>query len=109
MILNQLIQMRILDIPKNFIEHGINGLFANFFSIAFEFVFGEVAMFFIGKTDINDADAGLALRSGHLCAQPLLRSLSLSACLRASFCLANTQADADALLAAIPSILALFP
>ncbi|MBR6022006.1 MAG: aminotransferase class V-fold PLP-dependent enzyme, partial [Kiritimatiellae bacterium] len=55
------------------------------------------------------ADAGLALRSGHLCAQPLLRSLSLSACLRASFCLANTQADADALLAAIPSILALFP
>ncbi len=44
---------------------------------------------------------GVAIRSGHHCAQPLLRRLGLTATARASFALYNTRADVDALVAGI--------
>jgi cysteine desulfurase/selenocysteine lyase len=39
---------------------------------------------------------GIAVRAGHLCAQPLMRRLGLEACLRASFALYNTREEVDA-------------
>ena len=44
---------------------------------------------------------GVAIRTGHHCAQPLLRRLGLTATARASFALYNTRADVDALVAGI--------
>jgi cysteine desulfurase/selenocysteine lyase len=43
---------------------------------------------------------GIALRSGHLCAQPILRKFGLESCLRVSFGLYNTVEDVDRVLAA---------
>jgi len=44
---------------------------------------------------------GVAIRTGHHCAQPLLRRLGLTATARASLALYNTRADVDALVAGI--------
>ncbi len=44
---------------------------------------------------------GIAVRSGHHCAQPALRRFGLEAAVRASLALYNTRADIDALLAAL--------
>ncbi len=44
---------------------------------------------------------GIAIRSGHHCAQPLIKSLGEQASARASFYLYNTEGDVDALIAAI--------
>ncbi len=44
---------------------------------------------------------GIAIRAGHLCAQPLLKLLGVSALSRASFGVYNTEADIDALTAGI--------
>jgi cysteine desulfurase/selenocysteine lyase len=44
---------------------------------------------------------GVAIRTGHHCAQPLLRRLGLTATARASFALYNTRADVDVLVAGI--------
>jgi len=44
---------------------------------------------------------GIAIRAGHMCAQPMLDRIGKPAAARASFYLYNTKADADALLAAI--------
>ncbi|MBL8668645.1 MAG: cysteine desulfurase [Rhodospirillales bacterium] len=41
--------------------------------------------------------AGIAIRAGHHCAQPLMRRLGVAATARASFGLYNTSADVDAL------------
>lgn len=54
-------------------------------------------------------ESSLAVRAGHLCAQPLMRSLGLSAAVRASFYYTSLPTDADALLAAVQRVLALFP
>ena len=44
---------------------------------------------------------GIAVRTGHHCAQPLMKELGVVATVRASFYLYNTKADADKLLQAI--------
>ena len=44
---------------------------------------------------------GVAVRAGHLCAQPLLRRLGVSATVRASLALYNRRSDLDALAAAV--------
>jgi cysteine desulfurase/selenocysteine lyase len=44
---------------------------------------------------------GIAVRSGHHCAQPILRRFGLAATVRASLALYNTCADIDALVAAL--------
>jgi cysteine desulfurase/selenocysteine lyase len=44
---------------------------------------------------------GVAVRAGHHCAQPLMERFGVSSTSRASFALYNTQADVDALVAAL--------
>jgi cysteine desulfurase/selenocysteine lyase len=44
---------------------------------------------------------GVAVRAGHHCAQPLMQLLDVPAVLRASFYLYNTEAEVDALVAAL--------
>jgi cysteine desulfurase/selenocysteine lyase len=44
---------------------------------------------------------GVAVRAGHHCNQPLMRSLGLVATTRASFYLYNTEADVDRLVEAL--------
>ncbi len=47
---------------------------------------------------------GIAVRSGHHCAQPILRRFGLESTVRPSFALYNTYADIDALVAALRHI-----
>lgn len=47
---------------------------------------------------------GIAVRSGHHCAQPILRRFRLEATVRPSFALYNTYADIDALVSALSKI-----
>jgi cysteine desulfurase / selenocysteine lyase len=44
---------------------------------------------------------GIAIRSGHHCAQPLMRRLGVAATARASLYLYNTQREVDALVEAL--------
>ena len=44
---------------------------------------------------------GVAVRTGHHCAQPLMKRLGLPGTLRASFMFYNTREDADALVDAL--------
>ncbi|MGB6545605.1 MAG: aminotransferase class V-fold PLP-dependent enzyme, partial [Candidatus Acidiferrales bacterium] len=45
--------------------------------------------------------AGIAVRAGHHCAQPILRRFGLESSVRASLALYNTRDDVDALVAAL--------
>ena len=47
---------------------------------------------------------GIAVRSGHHCAQPILRRFGLEATVRASLAPYNTKEDIDALVAAVTRI-----
>jgi cysteine desulfurase/selenocysteine lyase len=47
---------------------------------------------------------GVAIRTGHHCAQPLMHRYGLAATARASFALYNTRAEVDALIAAIHKV-----
>ncbi len=47
---------------------------------------------------------GIAVRSGHHCAQPILRRFGVEATVRPSFALYNTQDDVEALIAAVRRI-----
>ncbi len=47
--------------------------------------------------------AGVAVRAGHHCAQPLMQRLGVTATARASFAMYNTRAEVDALGAALES------
>ena len=47
---------------------------------------------------------GIAVRSGHHCAQPILRRFGLEATVRPSFAFYNTCGEIDALAAAITDI-----
>ncbi|MFT3972604.1 MAG: cysteine desulfurase [Amaricoccus sp.] len=51
---------------------------------------------------------GVAVRAGHHCAQPLMTRLGVSATCRASFALYNTEAEVDALVAALETCHELF-
>lgn len=62
--------------------------------------------------DIHNYDLGLlldrmgvAVRTGHHCAQPLMERLGVPGTVRASFAVYNTEADADALVAALHRVL----
>ena len=46
-------------------------------------------------------EAGVAVRAGHHCCQPLHRALDVAATLRASFYVYNTADEVDALLDAL--------
>jgi cysteine desulfurase/selenocysteine lyase len=46
-------------------------------------------------------EAGVCVRAGHHCAQPLMRRLDVPATARASFYVYNTEADVDALVAGV--------
>jgi len=48
--------------------------------------------------------AGVCVRAGHHCAQPLMRKLGVSATTRASFAVHNTTADVDRLIAGLDSV-----
>lgn len=51
---------------------------------------------------------GVAVRTGHHCAQPLMQRLGVAATARASFAFYNTHAEVDALVAAIGSVQKVF-
>lgn len=51
---------------------------------------------------------GIAVRTGHHCAQPLMDRLGISGTVRASFALYNTQAEVDALVAALRRVSQMF-
>ena len=51
---------------------------------------------------------GIALRSGHHCAEPLLDRFGVTSTLRASFALYNTEADVHAFVAALRRALSFF-
>ncbi|MDE7375405.1 MAG: cysteine desulfurase [Muribaculaceae bacterium] len=44
---------------------------------------------------------GVAVRTGHHCAQPLMQALGIEGCVRASFAVYNTRAEADAFIASL--------
>ena len=50
---------------------------------------------------------GVAVRTGHHCAQPLMERLGIPGTVRASFAVYNTAAEVDAFLAAIRRITAI--
>ena len=52
--------------------------------------------------------AGVAVRTGHHCAQPLLQRLGLNATARASFGIYNTREDVDALIEALGAVTEIF-
>jgi cysteine desulfurase / selenocysteine lyase len=52
--------------------------------------------------------AGVSVRAGHHCAQPLMERFSVPATARASFALYNTRAEVDALVAAVEKVEELF-
>ena len=65
-----------------------------------------VLSFTLGKLHPHDVGTmldleGVAVRTGHLCAQPLLRLLGLASTVRASLAVYNREADLDALVAAL--------
>ena len=51
---------------------------------------------------------GIAVRTGHHCAQPLMRRFKVSATSRASFAFYNTMAEVDALIAGIRNVQKVF-
>jgi cysteine desulfurase/selenocysteine lyase len=53
-------------------------------------------------------EEGVAVRTGHHCAQPLMKRLGVSATSRASFAFYNTLAEVDALVAGIRSVQKVF-
>lgn len=65
-----------------------------------------VVSFTVGEIHPHDLatildEAGVCIRAGHHCAQPLMRRLDVPATARASFYVYNTEADVDALVAGI--------
>ena len=72
-----------------------------------------VVSFLVG--DIHHLDMGtlldrlgIAVRTGHHCAQPLMQRLGILGTVRASFALYNTREDIDALVAAIRRVVRMF-
>ncbi len=51
---------------------------------------------------------GVAVRTGHHCAQPLMQHLGIQGTLRASFALYNTKAEVDALVSGIEKVVTMF-
>ena len=51
---------------------------------------------------------GIAVRTGHHCAEPLMRRLGIEGTVRASFALYNTKEEVDALIAGVRRVAAMF-
>jgi cysteine desulfurase/selenocysteine lyase len=51
---------------------------------------------------------GLALRTGHHCAQPLMDALGIEGTLRASFAFYNTEEEVDVLVEGIKKVVKMF-
>jgi cysteine desulfurase/selenocysteine lyase len=51
---------------------------------------------------------GIAIRTGHHCAEPLMHRLGIEGTCRASFALYNTREDVDALVAGIERVKQMF-
>ena len=51
---------------------------------------------------------GIAVRTGHHCAQPLMDRLGISGTVRASFALYNTKEEVDALVAGLDRVRKMF-
>ena len=76
---------------------------------------GQDAIISFNMTGIHHLDAGtlldrlgIAVRTGHHCAQPLMDRLGVSGTVRASFGLYNTRNDVDRLLAALHQVRRMF-
>ena len=69
------------------------------------FLFGEVHPHDIGT--ILDRE-GIAIRTGHHCAQPLMRRLGIAATARASLAFYNRREDVDALVAGLHKVQGVF-
>ena len=74
---------------------------------------GAVISFNVG--DIHPSDLGtlldrlgIAVRTGHHCAQPLMRRMGIPGTVRASFALYNTMAEVDALVEAVDRVRKMF-
>ncbi|HYF39261.1 MAG TPA: aminotransferase class V-fold PLP-dependent enzyme, partial [Gemmatimonadales bacterium] len=53
-------------------------------------------------------DAGVAIRAGHHCAQPLMEHFGVSATARASFAFYNTPREVDVLTDSVSSVAEMF-
>ena len=51
---------------------------------------------------------GIAVRTGHHCAEPLMRRLGVEGTVRASFALYNTRSEVDALVEGIERVAKMF-
>lgn len=51
---------------------------------------------------------GIAVRTGHHCAQPLMKALGIEGTVRASFALYNTEGEVDALIAGLERVQTMF-
>jgi cysteine desulfurase/selenocysteine lyase len=51
---------------------------------------------------------GIAVRTGHHCAEPLMHRLGIEGTCRASFALYNTREEVDALAAAVRRVQSMF-
>ena len=51
---------------------------------------------------------GVAVGTGHHCAQPLMTSLGIEGTVRVSFAMYNTRAEADAFIAALHRVVKMF-
>ncbi|MBC7415014.1 MAG: aminotransferase class V-fold PLP-dependent enzyme, partial [Herminiimonas sp.] len=51
---------------------------------------------------------GIAVRTGHHCAQPVMTRLKLAATVRASFAFYNSHAEVDALVAGVRAVQEVF-
>ena len=74
---------------------------------------GAAISFLVG--DIHPADLGtlldrlgIAIRTGHHCAQPLIDHFGIPGTVRASFAMYNTQEEADILIAGIKRVIKMF-
>ena len=74
---------------------------------------GAVISFNVG--DIHPSDLGtlldrlgIAVRTGHHCAQPLMQRMGIPGTVRATFALYNTKAEVDALVAAVDRVRKMF-
>lgn len=74
---------------------------------------GGVISFLVGNIHHLDMGTlldrlGIAVRTGHHCAEPLMRRLGIEGTVRASFGLYNTKAEVDALVAGIARVSSMF-
>mgnify|MGYP002925252871 FL=1 len=74
---------------------------------------GAVISFLVGNIHHFDLGTlldrlGIAVRTGHHCAQPLMQRLGIEGTVRASFAMYNTKAEVDALVAGIERVNRMF-